>query len=42
MDKGGIGGRGKRDQLGATLVDALPMAIRIQLRVDALGWMCLL
>ena len=36
------GGRGRRDQLGATLVGALPMAIQIQLRVDGLGWMGIL
>ena len=42
MDPGGIGGRGRRDQPGATLVDALPMAIQIQLRADGLGWMWIL
>ena len=42
MDKGGIGGRGRRDQSSATLVGALPMAIQIQLRVDGLGWMWIL
>ena len=42
MDKGGIGGRGRRDQPGATLVHALPMAIQIQLRADGLGWMWIL
>ena len=39
MDPGDIGGRGRRDQLGATLVGALPIAIQVQLCADGLGWM---
>ena len=38
MDPGDIGGRGRRDQLGAILVGALPIAIQVQLRADSLGW----
>ena len=39
MDPGDIGGRGRRDQSGATFVGPLPIAIHVQLRVDGLGWM---
>ena len=39
MDPGGIGGRGRRDRLGATLIGVLPISMQIQLRADGLGWM---
>ena len=42
MDPGGIGGRGRGDQPGATLVGVLLISMQIQLRVDDLGWMWIL
>ena len=47
MDKGGIGGRGRRDQPGATLVGALPMGYtdttmcrRFRVDVDIITLVC--